>query len=343
MSSSSSFYTTTLLLYYVLPPIHIGYRIYTANRIPIMDCDETYNYWEVVHYLLYKNGYQTWEYSNEYALRTYAYLTPLIGISKLFQSILLQVLSTSNNNLSSWSVWPMLTDNTVTNEKVALFVLLRVTLGIWMAYAEITFCQAIAECFIVVLKRTPNKNKDDEDDRSSSSFYVLVAIVTQVLLMTSTGMSHAANALLPSSTLMGLWLFGAAAYLKRQHIWFVTFAVIATLAIGWPFGVIMFIPLGVGILYREYNNSINHLLILFVKILLITASVQGIVMTIDYMHYGRIVSPVWNILMYNTKAGGDELYGIEPFSYYVKNLFLNLNYVAPVGILAGLLFVPFIR
>jgi alpha-1,2-mannosyltransferase len=46
--------------------------------------------------------------------------------------------------------------------------------------------------------------------------------------------------------------------------------------------------------------------------------------------------------MYNTKAGGDELYGIEPFSYYVKNLFLNLNYIAAVGILAGV-FAPFIR
>ena len=28
----------------------------------IDDCDETYNYWEPSHYLLYGRGMQTWEY-----------------------------------------------------------------------------------------------------------------------------------------------------------------------------------------------------------------------------------------------------------------------------------------
>jgi len=36
-------------------------------------------------------------------------------------------------------------------------------------------------------------------------------------------------------------------------------------------------------------------------------------------------------LLYNTQAGGDELYGVEPLSYYMKNLVLNFNYVALVG------------
>lgn len=36
------------------------------------DCDETYNYWEPLHYLLYKSGFQTWEYR-------YAYATPLLS------------------------------------------------------------------------------------------------------------------------------------------------------------------------------------------------------------------------------------------------------------------------
>ncbi|KAJ8309924.1 LOW QUALITY PROTEIN: hypothetical protein KUTeg_011789 [Tegillarca granosa] len=38
------------------------------------DCDETYNYWEPMHYLLFKKGFQTWEYSPVYAIRSYAYL-----------------------------------------------------------------------------------------------------------------------------------------------------------------------------------------------------------------------------------------------------------------------------
>ena len=41
---------------------------------PIMDCDETYNYWEPTHLLQYTYGLQTWEYSPVYALRSYLYV-----------------------------------------------------------------------------------------------------------------------------------------------------------------------------------------------------------------------------------------------------------------------------
>ncbi|XP_022913586.2 alpha-1,2-mannosyltransferase ALG9 [Onthophagus taurus] len=40
----------------------------------ITDCDETYNYWEPMHYLIFDKGLQTWEYSPEFALRSYTYL-----------------------------------------------------------------------------------------------------------------------------------------------------------------------------------------------------------------------------------------------------------------------------
>lgn len=60
----------------------------------VTDCDETYNYWEPMHYLgnidwhiliveslklkfnsaVFGKGLQTWEYSPEFALRSYTYL-----------------------------------------------------------------------------------------------------------------------------------------------------------------------------------------------------------------------------------------------------------------------------
>lgn len=40
----------------------------------ITDCDETFNYWEPLHYMIYGQGLQTWEYSPEFALRSYTYL-----------------------------------------------------------------------------------------------------------------------------------------------------------------------------------------------------------------------------------------------------------------------------
>ena len=292
-SLSSSFW-----LYLI--PIYVGWRIWLSNRMPLMDCDEVYNYWEPLHFLLYSSGFQTWEYANEYALRTYAYLTPLWAIAKAYQPLV--------SFLPDWW-WSLLTSQEVAagdiSSKVALFTLLRATLAASMALAEVFFCKAVSEYNV---KNSPSS--------------VVIGIVTGGLLLSSAGMSHASGALLPSSTLTLLWLVGAAAFLRQQHTLFIFAAVTATLAIGWPFGVLMFLPLGLNVLFRELKRPMG----IATKIIAITGLIQAFVMAIDYTHYGRLVSPTWNILLYNTKAGGDELYGVEPFSYYVKNLILNFNY-----------------
>ena len=40
----------------------------------VLDCDETFNYWEPTHYLQYGYGLQTWEYAPMYGLRSWAYI-----------------------------------------------------------------------------------------------------------------------------------------------------------------------------------------------------------------------------------------------------------------------------
>ncbi|XP_069597995.1 alpha-1,2-mannosyltransferase ALG9 isoform X2 [Ranitomeya imitator] len=52
----------------------ISARFCAALLSNISDCDETFNYWEPTHYLVYGKGFQTWEYSPAYAVRSYAYL-----------------------------------------------------------------------------------------------------------------------------------------------------------------------------------------------------------------------------------------------------------------------------
>ena len=37
-------------------------RILSALYNIVHDCDEVYNYWEPLHFLLYGHGMQTWEY-----------------------------------------------------------------------------------------------------------------------------------------------------------------------------------------------------------------------------------------------------------------------------------------
>ncbi len=319
---------------YIIFPLHIAYRIYVANRMPIMDCDETFNYWEVVHFLLFReNSFQTWEYANEFALRTYAYLTPIVGLGRMYLKIL------ESGILPSW-LWPTLTDQVFDpskSTKIAVFCLLRSTLGSAMAYAEVSFCRAIIEqgytlCDATKTGKESNKNAKVMGTESSSTYtplwFTFVGWVTECLLISSAGMAHSAAALLPSTTLTGFWMLAAAAYLRKQHIYFCILAITATLAIGWPFGVLVFVPLGLGVLVREQKHIMAFI---FLRIVPITIMVQGLVMLVDYHFYGRLVSPSLNILLYNTQAGGDELYGVEPLSYYIKNLLLNFNYVAIAG------------
>ena len=49
-------------------------RLLSAFLNIIHDCDETYNYLEPLHYILFGSGMQTWEYSSQFALRSYLYL-----------------------------------------------------------------------------------------------------------------------------------------------------------------------------------------------------------------------------------------------------------------------------
>lgn len=49
-------------------------RVLGSLITPIPDCDEVFNYWEPIHFLVYGKGQQTWEYSPEYALRSYLYI-----------------------------------------------------------------------------------------------------------------------------------------------------------------------------------------------------------------------------------------------------------------------------
>jgi alpha-1,2-mannosyltransferase len=74
--SDAQFFRTSLLLFLLLNTI-AG----SCNHID--DTDETFGYWEPLHYLVFGRGMQTWEYSPAYALRTYSFLLPLTAIGRL--------------------------------------------------------------------------------------------------------------------------------------------------------------------------------------------------------------------------------------------------------------------
>lgn len=297
-------------------PLYICCRIYLANRMPVTDCDEVYNYWEPLHFLLYQTGLQTWEYANEYALRTFAYLVPVQGLAIVWKYLI----GIAFGGSSPWmmdqlhvlaGVQSIADDNSTTNDKLVLFWSLRATMAAIMAATEVYWLSTVHEKLHLT---TTN------------------LLVLSTVLCTCTGMTHAAAAYLPSATWMGVWMLGSASFLKEQHVTFTCVAVIATLSTGWPFGAVCLVPMGIHILWKEYCQG--RVLSFIGKVVAVTAAVQAVVMMVDVQYYGRWVSPTWNIFAYNAGGSGDELYGIEPVSYYVKNLLLNLNLVAPLGLLA---------
>jgi alpha-1,2-mannosyltransferase len=280
-----------------------------------MDCDEVYNYWEPLHYLLYKSGMQTWEYAPQYALRTYAYLVPMSLLSQVFEGVYTLLSPRARGHLLSFLVPPPLLLVPVSghvdvdvSSKLWTFFLLRASLAGMTACLEVAFCSSLCHWW------------------TSEA----VALATGLLLLTSTGMAHAAGAYLPSTAIMALWLLCASAYLRSSTRIFIGGAVVATLAVGWPFGVVVFVPMGLHLLITSQTPA---------KLLLGTALwtilVQASVMVVDYYHYERTwLSPVLNIVRYNAQEGGDELYGVEPASYYLKNLGLNFGYATILGLLS---------
>ncbi|XP_050216377.1 dol-P-Man:Man(6)GlcNAc(2)-PP-Dol alpha-1,2-mannosyltransferase [Mercurialis annua] len=68
---------------WLFPILALGMlRYMSATSNIIHDCDEVFNYWEPLHYLLYNSGFQTWEYSSQFALRSYLYINfhELVGL-----------------------------------------------------------------------------------------------------------------------------------------------------------------------------------------------------------------------------------------------------------------------
>ncbi|AQZ10126.1 ALG9 (YNL219C) [Zygosaccharomyces parabailii] len=72
---SAKIATLTLVLLLALSRLWVQ-PVYSV----IADCDETFNYWEPLNMMLRGFGKQTWEYSPEYSIRSWAFLLPFFSV-----------------------------------------------------------------------------------------------------------------------------------------------------------------------------------------------------------------------------------------------------------------------
>lgn len=261
-------------------------NVIAAVFAPIQDCDEVFNYWEPTHYLNHGYGLQTWEYSPEYAIRSWAYT----GIHSLW-------------------IWAGTFFLPFARPKVVEFYFLRITLAL--------VCAACQSKLFSVISRTINPR---------------VAVFFAMALVFSPGMYHAVPAFLPSTFAMYTTMLGFSAFMDwtrgmktaRGIFWF---GLGATL--GWPFAGALVLPfLTEEVLLATITGEITEGFMRIVRGATASLIALALQTGVDSFFYKKFVCVPLNIVLYNVFSSGSrgpDIYGVEPWHFYIRNLALNFN------------------
>jgi alpha-1,2-mannosyltransferase len=234
-----------------------------ASFSPILDCDETFNYWEPLHYLLYGNGLKPWEYSEKYALRPYALLYLLLVPARLMRLF----------GIRKWAVF-----------KICKFVL--------------AFCNLYALHMLCIEYKVDN--------------YVLL----------TPGILLAAPSFLPNSIAATLSAWSLV-FWRRGHRSKMLFTLATMTVLTWPYAAVFYSPL----VFTKYVGKQVRLILEFWRLALATLfstiSILAPIMTVDYLHYGKVTMTWFNAVCYNLIKGNDTRFGVESSLFYLKNSLIN--------------------
>ncbi|KUJ16952.1 glycosyltransferase family 22 protein [Mollisia scopiformis] len=289
---------------FAVKPIGAFYLFFIANLIaalyaPIQDCDETFNYWEPTHFISHAYGLQTWEYSPEYAIRSWLYVA-------------LHALVGSFRRLLPFST------------KLGEFYFIRYVLAFVCA-----ICQTL---MFRVVNNTLNPR---------------VALFFFFAMIFSPGMFHASASYLPSSFAMYCTMLGMSAFMNwkggLKTSWGIFYFAVGGI-LGWPFAMALSLPFlieevilaslsskeaFIDTIIRTGRGVIAGLLVLLFEFI------------ITGFFYKKVVVVPLNIVLYNIFSGpgrGPEIYGTEPWHFYIRNLLLNFNIWFILAVLAMPLF-----
>jgi len=167
-----------------------------------------------------------------------------------------------------------------------------------------------------------------------TTFQERIAIFFMMIMVISPGMYHAAPAYLPSSFAMYFAMLGFASFMDwyggliRTAQGITWFAVGS--ALGWPFAGALALPfiledVIVGFMTGTLQESLQRLLLQGASRAFAILALQT---AIDSFFYRKLVCVPLNIVLYNVFSGGSrgpDIYGVEPWHFYVRNLALNFN------------------
>ncbi|KAK5065019.1 hypothetical protein LTR84_000854 [Exophiala bonariae] len=274
------FYLPLNIAFYLCLVSHVVAALYA----PIQDCDETFNYWEPLHYLNHGYGLQTWEYSPEFSIRSWAYISLHAIPAKIIALI--------------------------SGSKVSEFYGLRILLAF--------VCAATETRLYSVICRALNPR---------------IGIIYLSIVAFTPGFFYASAAFVPSSFAMYTSALGLTSFMdwhggSKTATGIMWFGIGALL--GWPFAGALIVPfviedwliavVGGGDLFEMFRRYLDGA----VRCLIVLALQVGI----DTFFFHKMVVVSWQIVAYNVFGGrdrGPDIFGTEPWHYYIRNLLLNFN------------------
>jgi len=274
----------------------------------VSDCDESMNYFEPAHYMMHGTGLQTWEYTPKHSLRSWLY----IAVHAIPAKYLAPQIS------GIFSGLPV---------KELEFYAIRMIIALFGSIAETSL--------LVQTRRT---------------FGTVAQYFSLFFMCVAPGMFYASGSFLPSTTamaciafaysmLMGLYNFGVNS--ANNYTFGSIFFVFVAGLFAWPFAAFAAIPIAVVLLSRVHCPRDFFRLVIFV----IASAVLVLVPMVAYdsYMYGKLTIAPLNIVLYNVifkPEGGSTLYGTEPWHFYIRNMILNFNIIAPLFCLALVISIP---
>ncbi len=256
--------------------------------------------------LLYGHGLQTWEYGPQFALRSWLFLAlhALPGcVAK-----------------AAFGLSP-----------VGVYYTIRLFTALLTANANLYLVRRAEEFAMRSMRK--EEGGDDAAQWLPASLLLILSL--------STGYAQASASFLPTTFAMqcytvalGGWLqllspSQTQAFSRRSPVGDtlkVVFPVAAAVLLGWPFAGLLALPMAI-----YFVSSVRRLALATVASIVSLALILSPAVALDWLLYCRKTFSAWNIIIYNMlgahEGRGPELYGVEPWTFFFKNLALNFNFV----------------
>ncbi|KAK7058438.1 mannosyltransferase [Paramarasmius palmivorus] len=292
------------------PSFSLAFRILILIRVTgamysnIDDCDEVYNFWEPLHLLDQGYGFQTWEVTPQYAIRSWSYI--------LLHLLPVQIARFLSNN-----------------QKRASFFAVRIMLATISTLVEVSFYRKVYEnvnnrvgryLFFILLFNAGMWNASAAFLPSSFAMYTTTLAFTYAIVPASTRNAY--------RTLIATILFATGAIVGWPF----------ALALAIPFVFEeLFVLSGDRVSASARGTWMLNRWKRFFGASALAALIFIPVIGIDSLAYGKLSVVPFNIINYNvlsTSGRGPELYGTSPPSYYISNLLINFNVILPFALLS---------